>query len=192
MTIANKIDSILQEKHMSRRKLAQKAGVPPSSFQSAMERGGDMPVSTLQKIAAALEIDAFELLDTNRDQAVKDARFHDIAPELYQLADDRLSEEEILRIKKLDRAEIETMHATLQILEDCGYQVDANFQYSGKRNLIVTINGERRRIGLTGAQHILDSFKTAEQSIVAVSQPIDPDTLREYERRKAADQERCK
>ena len=43
MTIAEKIDSILQERHISRRKIAQKAGIPPSSFQSAMERGGDKP-----------------------------------------------------------------------------------------------------------------------------------------------------
>jgi lambda repressor-like predicted transcriptional regulator len=41
MTVAQKIDNILKSKGMSRRQLAIKAKIAPSSLQSAMERGDD-------------------------------------------------------------------------------------------------------------------------------------------------------
>ena len=55
MTTAERIDAILKEKKISRRKAAIMANIPPSSFQSAMERGGNMSVSMLQAIANALQ-----------------------------------------------------------------------------------------------------------------------------------------
>lgn len=56
MNTANRIDAILKERNMSRRSLALKAGIPPSSFQSAMERGGNMTLEMLGKVSAVLEV----------------------------------------------------------------------------------------------------------------------------------------
>ena len=49
MTMTEKIDSIIQSKKMSRRQLAIKAGIPPSSLQSAMERGKNLSLEMLEK-----------------------------------------------------------------------------------------------------------------------------------------------
>lgn len=56
MTIADRIDILLRWKGLSRRQLAIKAGIPPSSFQSAMEREGVMGLDMLRKISNALEL----------------------------------------------------------------------------------------------------------------------------------------
>ena len=62
MNIASTIDKILNEKKMSRRKLAQSAGIPPSTLQSAMERGNNFSDDMLKKIATALDIPVIFLL----------------------------------------------------------------------------------------------------------------------------------
>ncbi len=54
MTITENIDNLLKERKLSRRKLAKKAGIPPSTLQSAMETGKINNIETLRKIAAAL------------------------------------------------------------------------------------------------------------------------------------------
>ena len=56
MTIADRIDYLLQDQDLSRRQLAIKANIPPSSFQSAMERGHNITLDMLQKIADALKL----------------------------------------------------------------------------------------------------------------------------------------
>lgn len=62
MNITTLIDEVIKERGMSRRQLAIKAGVKPSTLQSAMERG-DMMVSTLEKIAKALNISVHGVLE---------------------------------------------------------------------------------------------------------------------------------
>lgn len=63
MTVAERIDKILQEKKMSRRKLAQLADIPPSTLQSAMERGGDnFSYYMIAAIAKALNVSPTSLL----------------------------------------------------------------------------------------------------------------------------------
>lgn len=57
MTTSEKIDAIIKENGLSRRQVAIKAQVPPSSFQSAMERNKNISIDMLRKIAAALEVD---------------------------------------------------------------------------------------------------------------------------------------
>ena len=191
MTIAEKIDSILQERHISRRKIAQKAGIPPSSLQSAMERGGDMPVSTLQKISKALEIDIYELLRTTRDQARKDIAFYNVAPDLYQWIGG--SDEEGIQLRKeIAGYEKLLMHKAREIVESFGYETFANFPYNDDWNLILSINDEKRKIGLEGAKHIVKSFEISEtareamykmisQNIVMVSTEIDGQIWEKYE-----------
>ena len=51
MNAFERIDRWLNENHMSRRQLAIKAGIPPSTFQSAMERRNKMSDRMLQAIA---------------------------------------------------------------------------------------------------------------------------------------------
>ena len=62
MTTCELIDKILKEKNWSRRKLAIKAEIPPSSLQSAMQRNTTLSVDMLVKIANALKVDIYELL----------------------------------------------------------------------------------------------------------------------------------
>lgn len=56
MSITVKIDNILKTRNMSRRQLAIKAGIPPSSFQSAMDRGKNLTIDMLQAISSALDL----------------------------------------------------------------------------------------------------------------------------------------
>lgn len=62
MTITERIDSIIQARKMSRRQLAIKAGIPPSSLQSAMERGKSLSFEMIEKIATALNVSIGDLL----------------------------------------------------------------------------------------------------------------------------------
>lgn len=62
MTISEKIDKLLEERNMSRRQLAFKAGISPSTLQSALSRNKTISVETLQKICLALEISLGSLL----------------------------------------------------------------------------------------------------------------------------------
>lgn len=61
MTVCERIDNILREKGMSRRKLAIKAGIAPSSLQSAMARNGSLSYDMLIPISNALSIPIYEL-----------------------------------------------------------------------------------------------------------------------------------
>lgn len=56
MTISQMIDNLLKKQKMSRRQAAIKAGIPPSSFQSAMQRDGNMSFDMLQRIADVLDV----------------------------------------------------------------------------------------------------------------------------------------
>lgn len=69
MDISDRIDKLLKERGISRRKLAILAEVPPSSFQSAMERGGNMTTEMLQKIAHALGVSAGYLMGWESSEA---------------------------------------------------------------------------------------------------------------------------
>lgn len=68
MTVADRVDAILQERGLSRRQLAIKAGIPPSSLQSAMERGHNITLDMLQKIAEALGTSVFSLMEVDETE----------------------------------------------------------------------------------------------------------------------------
>ena len=57
------IDRELEKRGMSRRKLAISIGVPPSTFQSMMERKRGMTLELLKKIADALGMSIYSLAD---------------------------------------------------------------------------------------------------------------------------------
>ena len=61
MTISQIIDDLLKIKKMSRRQAAIKAGIPPSSFQSAMQRDGSMSFDMLQRIADVLDVSVSDI-----------------------------------------------------------------------------------------------------------------------------------
>ena len=65
MTTSEIIDRYLKEKNMSRRQLAKKAKIPPSSLQSAMERDGKMSFEMIRKIAEVLDVDPTYLYPTD-------------------------------------------------------------------------------------------------------------------------------
>lgn len=56
MTICERIDAELKKRNLSRRQLAVRAGIPPSSLQSAMQRNGNLSIDMVLKIAGALGI----------------------------------------------------------------------------------------------------------------------------------------
>ena len=56
MTTYDRIGESIKNQGLSRRRLAIKAGIPPSTFQSIMSRKSGMPVEMLQKIALALGV----------------------------------------------------------------------------------------------------------------------------------------
>ena len=62
MNVCEKIDKMLLDRGMSRRKLALKAGIPPTTFQSAMARSTNLSLDMLEKIATALEVKVSDLL----------------------------------------------------------------------------------------------------------------------------------
>lgn len=64
MTTTERIDAILKSRGMSRRQVAIAAKIPPSTLQSAMERGKNISVDMLQRIASALNVPVSELLGT--------------------------------------------------------------------------------------------------------------------------------
>lgn len=61
MNIYDRIDEILKEKRMSRRQLAQLAGIPESSLAAAFARKSKMSMERLAKIAHALHVSPEEL-----------------------------------------------------------------------------------------------------------------------------------
>ena len=62
MTTAEKIDYIIKQKGLSRRKVAQMANIPPSTLQSALERNKNITIEMLEKIAGALNVPFFSLM----------------------------------------------------------------------------------------------------------------------------------
>lgn len=56
MTTCERIDALLAEKNMSRRQLAISAGIPPSSFQSAMQRNTTISLDMLFSISDVLGV----------------------------------------------------------------------------------------------------------------------------------------
>lgn len=62
MTTVQRLDAILKSRGMSRRQAAIAAKIPPSTLQSAMERGKNISVDMLQQLAAALDIPVTELV----------------------------------------------------------------------------------------------------------------------------------
>lgn len=63
MTVCKRIDTILKERGMSRRKLALMAGIAPSSFQSAMARNRSLSLDMLIPISDVLGV-SVEYLNT--------------------------------------------------------------------------------------------------------------------------------
>lgn len=65
MTAVERIDQIIKEQKMSRRKLALLAQIPPSTFQSAMQRK-DVPLYMIESISKALEIPVSSFLSSDK------------------------------------------------------------------------------------------------------------------------------
>lgn len=65
MTSVERIDAMLKERKMSRRQLAIRANIPPSTLQSAMERNKTLSYEMQEKIAKVLDIHIFQLLGDN-------------------------------------------------------------------------------------------------------------------------------
>lgn len=63
MDIYDKIDRILEQKNLSRRKLAIIAKIPPTTLQSAFSRKTEnLPFDTIKRIAEVLEVTPFDLI----------------------------------------------------------------------------------------------------------------------------------
>ena len=56
-TVCERIDRLIKERTLSRRRLALQAGISPSSFQSAMQRNNGLSLDMLIPISQALNVD---------------------------------------------------------------------------------------------------------------------------------------
>ena len=65
MDVYDRIDKILAEKSMSRRKLAQQIGIAPSTFQSMMARKRGMTFETFMKITEQLKISSNDFYNSD-------------------------------------------------------------------------------------------------------------------------------
>lgn len=72
MSFTELVDALLAEKGWSRRYLAKIADIPPSTLQSAMERGGGLTAERLQKVANALGVSVIELIGADQKIEVGD------------------------------------------------------------------------------------------------------------------------
>ena len=62
MTPAERLNAILKARGISRRQASLSANIPPSTLQSAMERGKNISVDMLKQIATALKIPMEDLI----------------------------------------------------------------------------------------------------------------------------------
>ncbi len=62
MTVLERIDAEIKKRGLSRQKLAIKAGIPPSTFQSAMERNNGWNYNMLAQLSTALDMSLSELV----------------------------------------------------------------------------------------------------------------------------------
>lgn len=110
------IDRELEKRGMSRRKLAISIGVPPSTFQSMMERKRGITLELLKKIADALGMSIYSLADfdlaseavteeinTNRRESQLLSHFRTLNDDGQSVAVDRV--EELAQIPKYQRAQ---------------------------------------------------------------------------------------
>lgn len=88
MTAAQKIDNILKEKGMSRRQLAIKANIPPSTLQSAFERNREFPLSMLTSIARALDINIYYVIDDEVLQNLTGANLEEFQTILHMVQEE--------------------------------------------------------------------------------------------------------
>ena len=70
MDLANRIDELLKERGLSRRQAAIRAGIPPSSFQSAMQRNGNMTVDMIEKISSVLNCKISDILSPTQEAEI--------------------------------------------------------------------------------------------------------------------------
>lgn len=81
MTVCERIDGILKERKVSRRKLALMAGISPSSFQTAMSRNTTISYDMLIPISRVLKVPIYELMgysleyDTPENRAIAEIGF---------------------------------------------------------------------------------------------------------------------
>lgn len=71
MDIYENIDKELSKQGKSRRKLAIEAGIPPSTFQSMMERRRGLSVENLRKIAEVLNLNGMICLKDLKRRTLK-------------------------------------------------------------------------------------------------------------------------
>lgn len=110
MTVIERIDALLKERGMSRRRLAKDANIPPSTLQSAMERGKNISVDMLSQIADALDVSLF-FLTYGRNITENDVEEY------------LRYEKESIAEKRGQRRILEKMEAALNALNEEGQQV---------------------------------------------------------------------
>lgn len=100
MDIYNRIDDILAEKKLSRRKLAQQIGVAPSTFQSMMSRKRGMSFDVLMKIVTYLQVPAS---DFYRDEILPEVTdvYKERLDAAYSLLNDSGRQEAVKRVEEL-------------------------------------------------------------------------------------------
>lgn len=107
MNAFERIDRWLNENHMSRRQLAIKAGIPPSTFQSAMERRNKMSDRMLQAIAPIMGTTVDSLITSDEVESPSGGRVRILdhpGSDFMALSIENLSLDEVLNFCRISRS----------------------------------------------------------------------------------------
>lgn len=97
MTVCERIDTILKDRGMSRRKLAIKAGIAPSSFQSAMARNTSLSLDMLIPISDVLgiSVEYLHMGIENYQPDITDAELQSMVDSGYADSEDQTTYQEL-------------------------------------------------------------------------------------------------
>lgn len=107
MNAFERIDHWLNENHMSRRQLAIKAGIPPSTFQSAMERRNKMSDRMLRAIAPIMGTTVDSLITSDEVESPSGGRVRILdhpGSDFMALSIENLSLGEVLNFCRISRS----------------------------------------------------------------------------------------
>lgn len=107
MNAFERIDNWLNENHMSRRQLAIKAGIPPSTFQSAMERRNKMSDRMLRAIAPIMGTTVDSLITSDEVESPSGGRVRILdhpESDFSALSIENLSLDEVLYFCRISRS----------------------------------------------------------------------------------------
>jgi transcriptional regulator with XRE-family HTH domain len=111
MDVYDRIDRLIKEKGVSRRKAAQMAGIPPATLNTALSRKKGLSASAVSSLAKALDVDATFLLYGLEVSRVKKRR------EALSMTQEQLAEKSGVDVQTIIAYESNETTSSLDMLE---------------------------------------------------------------------------